>query len=264
MDSVRGRLLAFLIVLTGVFGTAYALGEKLPGHNHAGHTHSHTAVLVPPGFEAGDYVLVTDSVTGGNGTPRTLTFHLEMKDGMRVTNFEIAHEALLHTILIRPDLSGFQHIHPDITADGSWKVTLDEPGQWHLVFDSTPKGETLPVVVSANADDEVSVEPQALPAPNDNVVQDGLRIVRSGLDFTVFNEDGTPATLEPYLGQAAHLVAIRQGDLAYVHLHAVPDPTMPEMFMFGGALPQPGTYRMFLQFGHDGAVVTVPFTVTQP
>lgn len=264
METVRGRLLAFLIVLLGVFGTAYALGEKLPGHSHSGHNHSHNAVLVPPGFESGNYVLVTDSVTGGKGTPRTLTFHLEMKDGMRVTDFEVAHEALLHTILVRPDLSGFQHIHPDIAADGSWQVTLDEPGQWHLVFDSVPKGETLPVVVSANADDEVAVEPQALPEPNDNVVQDGLRIVRAGLDFTVTNEDGTAATLEPYLGQAAHLVAIREGDLAYVHLHAMVDATMPGMFMFGSALPQPGTYRMFLQFGHDGKVVTVPFTTTQP
>jgi hypothetical protein len=34
--------------------------------------------------------------------------------------------------------------------------------------------------------------------------------------------------------------------------------------MFGSALPEAGTYRLFLQFGHDGDVVTVPFTVTQP
>lgn len=266
MTSVRGRLLAFLFVLLGVFGTAYALGEKLPGHDHSGggHDHSHSAVLVPPGYEYGDYRLVTDSISGGGGEPRTLTFHLEMTDGMRVTDFEVAHEALLHTVLIRPDLSGFQHIHPSIATDGSWQVTLDEPGPWHLVFDMVPKGETLPIAVSANADDEVAVEPQPLPEPDDNPVQDGLRVLRSGLDFTVVNEDGTPAVLEPYLGQAAHLVAIRQGDLAYVHLHAMVDDSMPGMFMFGSALPQAGTYRAFLQFGHDGDVVTIPFTVTQP
>ena len=89
-------------------------------------------------------------------------------------------------------------------------------------------------------------------------------MLRSGLDFTVVNEDGTPAVLEPYLGQAAHLVAIREGDLAYVHLHAMVDASMPGMFMFGSALPQPGTYRTFLQFGHAGEVVTIPFTITQP
>lgn len=267
--SVWGRLTAFLVVLLGTFGTAYSLGEKLPGHSHAGHTHSHgPASVVPPGFEFGNYVLLTDSVTGGDGSPRTLTFHLEMKDGMRVTEFQKVHDALLHVIVIRPDLSDFQHVHPDIQADGSWQVTLDQPGAWHLVFDSTPNGESSPVVVSANADDEVAVEPVPLPEPDDDVVVKGLHIVRSGVNFTISNEDGSPVQgLEPYLGQAAHLVAIRQGDLAYVHLHPMAD--MVNMFMFGAtdtsaALPQPGTYRAFLQFGYRGEVVTVPFTVVQP
>ena len=268
--SVWGRLTAFIIVLLGTFGTAYALGEKLPGHSHAGHSHSHThgpASVVPPGYAFGNYQLVTDSVTGGDGNPRTLTFHLEMKDGMRVTDFQMAHAALLHTIVIRPDLSEFQHIHPDIAADGSWQVRLDEPGAWHLVFDSTPAGESAPVVVSANADDEVAVPTVPLPAADDDVVVNGLRIVRDGVNFTVTNEDGTPADgLEPYLGQPAHLVAIRQGDLAYAHLHPTMD--MAGGFMFGpttgSGLPQPGTYRMFLQFGYRGDVVTVPFTVVQP
>lgn len=266
--GVRGRLTAFLIVLLGTFGTAYSLGEKLPGHSHAdGHSHSHgPASVVPPGFEFGNYQLVTDSVTGGDGTPRTLTFHLQMKDGMRITEFQMVHEALLHTIVVRPDLSGFQHLHPDIADDGSWQVTLDEPGQWHLVFDSTPAGENAPVVVSANADDEVQVEAVPLPAPDDDVVVEGLRIIRDGVNFNIINADGTPAQgLEPYLGQAAHLVAIRQGDLAYVHLH--PTMEMVGMFMFGPAtgsgLPEPGTYRMFLQFGYRGDVLTVPFTVVQ-
>jgi hypothetical protein len=122
-------------------------------------------------------------------------------------------------------------------------------------------------VVSANADDEVAVEPVPLPAADDDVVVNGLRIIRDGVNFNIVNEDGSPVEgLEPYLGQAAHLVAIRQGDLAYVHLHPTMD--MVGMFMFGAAtgsgLPQPGTYRMFLQFGYRGDVMTVPFTVVQP
>jgi hypothetical protein len=35
------------------------------------------------------------------------------------------------------------------------------------------------------------------------------------------------------------------------------------MYMFGDQLPQAGTYRLFLQFGHNGEVLTVPFTVVQ-
>jgi hypothetical protein len=259
--TVKARLAAFLLVLFGTFGTAYAVGEKLPGHNHAGHSHTHgPATLVAPGFENNGYRVVTDSVET-TGTTRVATFHLEMTDGMRVTELPEQHGARLHVVLVRPDLSGFQHIHPEIRSDGSWQVTLDEQGPWHIVFDGAPGG--TPVVVSANLDDETATTMQPLPEADDDVTAAGVRLVRKGLDFYVTAEDGGPATgLQPYLGMAAHLIAIREGDLSYVHLH--PTMEMDGMFMFGDKLPQPGTYRTFLQFMRDGDVVTVPFTVVQP
>lgn len=256
--SVSARLGAFLLVLLGTFGTAYAVGEKLPGHNHSGHNHG-TAGLVAPGYENNGYRVVTDGVQL-DGSTRVATFHFEMTDGMRVTDLPEVHAARLHVVLVRPDLSGFQHIHPEIAADGSWSVTLDQPGQWHVVFDASPDGN--PVVVSANLDDEVEVPQQPLPEPDDDITVDGVRLVRKGLDFYVTAEDGGPATgLQPYLGMAAHLIAVREGDLSYIHLH--PTMEMDGMFMFGSALPQPGTYRMFLQFMRNDEVVTAPFTVVQ-
>ena len=55
--------------------------------------------------------------------------------------------------------------------------------------------------------------------------------------------DGQPVTaLQPYLGAFGHLVALREGDLAYLHVH-------PE-----GAVPSPGD--------HGGP--TVPFAATAP
>ena len=259
--SIGTRLGAFLLVLLGTFGTAYAIGEKLPGHDHSGHNHTHGPTdLVPPGFENNGYRVVTDGIET-NGTTRVATFHLEMTDGMRVTNLPESHGARLHVVLVRPDLSGFQHIHPEIQPDGSWQVTRDQPGAWHIVFDGAPDGN--PVVVSANLDDETAVEAQPLPEPDDDVTVAGVRLVRQGLDFYVTAEDGGPATgLQPYLGMAAHLIAIREGDLSYVHLH--PTMEMDGMFMFGSAMSQPGTYRIFLQFMRNGEVVTAPFTVVQP
>lgn len=259
--SIGTRLGAFLLVLLGTFGTAYAIGEKLPGHDHSGHSHTHgPSSLVPPGFENNGYRVVTDGVEV-NGTTRVATFHFEMTDGMRVTDLPESHGARLHVVLVRPDLSGFQHIHPEIQPDGSWQVTLDQPGAWHVVFDGAPAGTA--VVVSANLDDEVAVEPQPLPEPDDDITVAGVRLVRKGLDFDVTAEDGGPATgLQPYLGMAAHLIAVREGDLSYIHLH--PTMEMDGMFMFGNALPQSGTYRIFLQFMRNGEVVTAPFTVVQP
>jgi len=259
---VGSRLAAFLLVLVGTFGTAYAVGERLPGHSHGGHTHTHNTSLVPPGFSSGNFQLVTGKLTIAPDGTRTIGFRLETLAGKPVTKFDVVHAALLHVAIVRPDLSGFQHIHPTIAKDGSWEVSLKEHGQWHLVFESTPSGNANPVIVSANLDDEKKVPAVALPAPNDDVTVDGLRVLRSGLSFAITQADGSPAQgLEPYLGQPAHLIAIRQGDLAYVHLHPQ---LMSGMMMFGTTFPQPGTYRLFLQFGHNGTVLTVPFTVIQP
>ena len=135
--------------------------------------------------------------------------------------------------------------------------------QWHIVFASTPTGASGPIVVAANLDDEVSVDTVALPPSDDKVEVDGLIVTRVGVNFMFESADGGAVTgLEPYLGQTAHLVAVRQGDLAYTHLH--PSSDMSGMFMFGDGISEPGTYRMFLQFGRNGEVLTVPFTVVVP
>jgi len=85
-------------------------------------------------------------------------------------------------------------------------------------------------------------------------------VTRVGFNFMLETSNGGDVTgLEPYLGQSSHLVTIRKGDLAYTHLH--PSGGMAGMFMFGDGIAEPGTYRMFLQFGRNGDVLTVPFTV---
>jgi hypothetical protein len=255
--SVWSRLGSFLLVLLGTFGTAYAVGEKMPGHTH---THGPARVVLASTTDGG-YTLVVDDLGGADKGAGTATFHLEHK-GSPVTSFSMVHAALLHTIIARPDLTGFQHVHPDIAADGRWKVTLSQPGPWHIVFESTPKGQSNAVVVATDIKGSTSAN-SPLPAPNDVVTVKDLRIVRSGLTFSVATLDGSaPSGLEPYLGQPAHLVALRSGDLAYAHLH--PMMNMLNAYMFGTKLPLSGTYRLFLQFGYRGDVLTVPFTVVQP
>jgi hypothetical protein len=69
--------------------------------------------------------------------------------------------------------------------------------------------------------------------------------------------DGRDVTgeLEPYLGALGHLVALRRGDLAYLHVH-------PERLDFHTAVPTPGAYELFLDFRHHGVVRTAAFTLT--
>jgi hypothetical protein len=254
------RLGSFALVLGGSFGTAYGIGTKLPG-NPESKPHTHRPAqpsLIPPGFTADGYVLVLES----NQTSSALALHIDGPDGERITDFTEQHGSKLHVVLIRPDLSGFQHIHPEIGGDGTFVVPIDEPGKWHVVIDSQPAGAEAPVVLATNVDDEVAVDAVALPAPDDQVDIGDVTVVRDGLRFEVTTKDGAPAVgLEPYLGQPAHLIAIRQGDLAYTHLH--PLDSASGTYVFSGDLPT-GTYRLFLQFGYRGDVLTVPFTGVQP
>ena len=66
-----------------------------------------------------------------------------------------------------------------------------------------------------------STEP--LPAPSDEAhIAGGYDVHRHGLEFEI-TKDGKPITPDPYLGARGHLVALREGDLAYLHVHAEED-----------------------------------------
>jgi hypothetical protein len=66
--------------------------------------------------------------------------------------------------------------------------------------------------------------------------------------------------VEPYLGADGHLVALREGDLAFLHVHPE-ESDAPGTIRFGAALPSAGRYRLFLQFKHEGRVRTVAHTL---
>ena len=94
---------------------------------------------------------------------------------------------------------------------------------------------------------------QSLPAPTKTVTVDGFEVTRDGLSFAV-TRAGKPVKVQPYLGANGHLVALRQGDLAFLHVH-------PEGGLeFEATFPTAGTYRLFLQFKVDGKVHTAAFT----
>ena len=67
--------------------------------------------------------------------------------------------------------------------------------------------------------------------------------------------DGRPVKLDKYLGAKGHLVALREGDLAFLHVH--PD---ERSLRFEATFPSAGRYRLFLQFQVDGRVHTAAFT----
>ena len=67
--------------------------------------------------------------------------------------------------------------------------------------------------------------------------------------------------LEPYLGALGHLVALREGDLAFLHVHPEAEEGSGPRVAFRAVFPSAGRYRLFLQFAHANGVHTAAFTV---
>lgn len=84
------------------------------------------------------------------------------------------------------------------------------------------------------------------------------------LEFAV-EKDGRPVDgLQPYLGADGHLVALREGDLAFLHVHPEEEHGAPNEIVFEAEFPTPGRYRLYLQFKYDDVVRTAEFTVVVP
>ena len=64
--------------------------------------------------------------------------------------------------------------------------------------------------------------------------------------------------LQPYLGALGHLVAIRNGDLAYLHVHPLDEADGPggPQVRFALEVPTGGTYGLYFDFAHGDEVRT--------
>jgi hypothetical protein len=203
-------------------------------------------------------------------------FQVTGPDGRPVTAYDVAHDKRMHLIVARRDLSGFRHVHPEMTPDGTWRVDspLGGPGVWRAFADFTPTGgEALTLGVDVTVPGALTERP--LPAPAASTTVDGYTVTLTGTpepgrtaELTLaVSRDGAPVTdLEPYLGAYGHLVALRQGDLAYLHVHPDGEPgdgrtrPGPEV-KFLAEVPSAGAYRLYLDFKHGGVVRTAEFTV---
>ncbi len=173
--------------------------------------------------------------------------------------FDLEHTKRMHLIIVRRDLTGFQHLHPKMAADGTWSVpvTLQDAGAYRVFADFSV--DETPHTLAGDLAVDGPVRSVALPAPAQRADVDGLTVSASGLDFTV-TRAGKPVALSDYLGAKGHLVALREGDLAFLHVH--PD---ADRLRFEASFPTAGRYRLFLQFKTtDGRIHTVAFTREVP
>lgn len=282
--SVPVKLAGFAVVLALVFGAAAALGSAVgpePSADGAGDAgHDAMAAMEAGGHGAAEHgaaqpvrglavsedglTLELARATLPRGEERELRFRVAGADGETVREFDVEHTKRMHLLVVRRDLSGFQHLHPSQAADGSWRVPLGLPaaGTYRVFADFSHDG--VPRTLADDLQVDGTVRSRPLPAPVPAVTVDGLRVslysghahagAESELSFAV-TRAGRPVALADYLGAKGHLVALREGDLAFLHVH--PD---ADRLRFMATFPSAGRYRLFLQFRAEGELHTAAFT----
>ncbi|MDG4795830.1 hypothetical protein [Micromonospora sp. WMMD1082] len=293
------KLSGFALGLAAVFGAAYGVGQITgpasvvvadhdsegtgPGDGHDTGAAGHDAGGEGPDQGAGGHLpgglLVSDrgyTLVPVGAPAGEFAFRITGPDGEPVTGYDVSHDERMHLIVARRDLSGFRHVHPEMAADGTWRIAspLGSPGVWRAFADFIPTGgEPMTLGVDVTVPGDLVERP--LPAPASSTTVDGYTVTLAGepqpghtttLALTV-SRAGAPVTdLEPYLGAYGHLVALRRGDLAYLHVHPEGAPgdgrtTPGPQVSFATEFPSAGAYRLYLDFRHGGVVRTAEFTV---
>ncbi|MFE9662831.1 hypothetical protein [Streptomyces sp. NPDC005955] len=248
--------------------------------NHSGHdmtSHSGHGGARPGGLSVSEdgYTLEFDSTILSTGV-QTISFRITGPDGRPVTEFTPEHGKELHLIAVRRDTTGFQHVHPVRDEKGTWSVDVTlVPGDWRFFADIHPAGREGTMTLGIDASVAGQYDPQPLPGDTRtahigeySVTLDGELEPGGASDLTLtVHRNGQPVTdLQPYLSAYGHLVALRVGDLGYLHVHPEGEPgdgttePGPEI-TFMATAPSGGTYRLYLDFQHDDVVRTAEFTV---
>ncbi|MEQ7845737.1 hypothetical protein [Nocardioides kribbensis] len=289
--STATKVSGFLVALAALFGLAIGAGNAVGpvgGTTSVDHDAGRSSKETDPASTPADaelpgglmvsqdgYLFALDQPVARAGDAVPVSFTITGPDGEPVTDYDVEHEKQLHLIAVRRDFDGFQHVHPVLDDDGLWTTELAlTSGQWRLFADFTATGaEALTLGADLSVPGKVTTTPDTAESRTAEV--DGYTVTLDGglspgtdseLRLSVSRDGEEVTDLDPYLGAYGHLVALREGDLAYLHVH--PDGTPgdgrtkpgPDV-VFYAAVPSAGSYRLFLDFQHEGVVRTAAFTL---
>lgn len=286
--NTPGRLGLYGAGLLAVFGAAFAVGGVLvpdatvaAWQQSAAHGDTHTpnpsatttqeADVNGTSIAQSGFTLSEIQAPRTVGTEGTLSFAITNQDGTAVTEYETAHGKDLHLIVVRTDGAGYRHVHPVLdSATGTWSLpwAWERAGTYRAYADFTSGDTSVTLSRFVTAGGEITPEPRTSVVTEAQVA--GFDVSVSGelvggaaSDLTIdITRDGEPVTtLEPYLGAFGHLVALRDGDLAYLHVHAngeepQPGETSGPTISFTAHAPTAGRYLLYLDFQVDGTVHT--------
>lgn len=278
-----------LLVLASLVGAAVRPGRgnmpapESPSSPSSSSTHGHDGGPAPGAggttpspaglsVDAEGYQLVPETTRLAVGRRAAYRFSILDPGGRPVHAFVVEQTKMLHLIVVRRDFAGFQHLHPELAADGSWStpLTLPEAGTYRVFADFRPRSLDHSLTLGTDLfAGPGAFRPRPLPEP-DQVTNTAdahavsLRRDGDSLTFGISKGDEPVRDLQPYLGAYGHLVALRAGDLAYSHVHPVDGRGRGPEISFRASFPGPGFYRLFLQFQRAGTLHLATMTIEVP
>lgn len=206
----------------------------------------------------------------------------EQAVGEAIKKFDLVHDKPMHLIIVRDDLSYFDHLHLE-PQNGVFTTSHSFPhaGDYKLWVDVKPKGgrqflaafrthvegapwhERISLEVD-NQFSKIAMNGQyrvSLVLPSELGIHHG-----ANLKFSITDNDGKPITdLQPMLGAKAHCIIISQDMHDFLHVHPEeevstrwrggPDATFHAQF------PRAGLYKTWVQFQHHDKTITANFVV---
>lgn len=211
------------------------------------------------------------------GEVATLVFNPKIKGNeAEAVPLDVQHEKKIHLIVVSDDLAFFDHIHPEMQADGTFsvKTTFPAGGKYWLFADYKPAGADHQLEKIALDVQGKPVAAKTWSAARTTATTTGGYTVSLNSEIEKFVDKGEthiiakvlkngaeiPASaLENYLAAKGHAVVISaDGEKRYLHLHpGIEGDRLHLAANFGKA----GIYRGWLQFKHAGKVQTADFVI---
>src|SRR3954470_20057988 len=165
---MRKRLAAFTATLVVLLGGGVAAGNLIdPSPQRAASKEEMTDMaMMVRGLSVADndlrLIVATPDFTRGES--EQLRFRIVNAENQTVRDFDVEHTKRMHLIVVRRDLTGFQHLHPVQAGDGTWSVSLrlDAAGSYRVFADFSHDDQPTTLASDLRVDGESVLEP--LPA----------------------------------------------------------------------------------------------------
>ncbi|MDO8383944.1 MAG: heavy-metal-associated domain-containing protein [Microbacterium sp.] len=250
--------------------------EDTTMQDHPSSTAAHTVGGLS--VEQSGYVLDEIAAPGETTTSGVLSFRILDPAGKPLSSYGVDHDKELHLIVVRTDGAFFDHVHPTRDAAGVWSIpwTWKAGGSYRIYADFQATDAAAPIDLTLSRTVQVAGDFAPVRVASTSTVEvDGFKVSVTGQLYAgessdlvlAVRRDGSPVTeLEPYLGAFGHLVALRAGDLAYLHVH--PERDSPKQgdtagpdVAFVATAPTGGRYLLFFDFQVNGQVHTAALTL---